>query len=91
MNVTIQTIMIMIAGVLAVAIVTGIVRGQTSGLNDFSDDNRETSGCGITKQQFCLATGGSGNLGPRATKIAKDNTDCGWSSGGGTSPSNVCG
>lgn len=91
MNITIQTIMIAIAGVLTVAIVAGLVRGQTSGLGEFSDDNRETSGCGIAKQQFCIAAGdGSGSLGPRANRIANDNDGCGWANGGNPDVSAVC-
>jgi len=91
MNISLQTVILAALGLLTVSFIVTVVQSGTSNFGDFSSKSTQDSGCGISKQQFCLAADSSGSLGPRASDIASSNTGCAWANGGSPDVAKVCG
>jgi hypothetical protein len=94
MDKTLEIVMVAVALIVAAVIVVGLLQGQVNMFGGFSDNQTESSGCGIAKVQFCNSVDNSAtsiSSGTRPYNIAEENGQCAWSDSGSTNPSNVCG
>jgi hypothetical protein len=91
---TLEIVMVAVALIIAAVIVVGLLQGQVEMFGGFSSNQTESSGCGISKVQFCNSVNSSSTSsvtsGTRPYEIATRNNQCGWSSGVTTTPNNVC-
>lgn len=95
MDKTLEIVMVAVALIIATVIVVGLLQGQVDMFGGFASDQTNSSGCGISKTQFCTAVDTSAtslNTDTRPYNIADENTGCAWASAGPGSidPSAVC-
>jgi hypothetical protein len=92
---TLEIVMVAVALIIAAVIVVGLLQGQVNMFGGFSSNQTESSGCGISKAQFCNSVDSSSTTsvssGNRPYNIATKNSQCAWSDGSSTTPNDVCG
>jgi hypothetical protein len=88
---TLEIVMVAVALIVAAVIVVGLLQGQVNMFGGFSDNQTESSGCGIAKVQFCNAADTSATSidSERADNIHSSNQQCEWASAS-DDPSDIC-